>query len=287
MMSHPPAAFMFMALLVFLQGPSDPRTIEVDVNLVNIIATVQDGDGRFVDGLTAGDFRVFEDGREVPVEVFEAHDGLATSLGILVDKSGSSSAVLRSVKSELPGFIQALSPPDDVFVMSFASSVRVIHDVDDDRRRLGGALDRLRAFGTSVLFDALYSGIDEIRQAVHERQALIVLTDGTDNRSNRSYREVIRAAETSMAMLYFIAIGPEILVDRYTLEGLASATGGRVVVTGPGGEVADALNEIRDDLGRQYYLGYHAPPNPGYHTVEVQVPGRAVQIRAREGYRVD
>ncbi len=287
MISFHPAAFLSMALLLPSQGPSDARTIEVDVNLVNIIATVQDGDGRFVDGLTAGDFRVLEDGREVPIEVFEAHDGLATSLGILVDNSGSSSAVLRSVKSELPGFIQALSPRDDVFVMSFASGVRVIHDVDDDRQRLGSALDRLRAFGTSVLFDALYLGIFEVRQAVHERQALIVLTDGTDNRSNRSYREVIRAAETSMAMLYFIAIGPDILVDRYTLEGLASATGGRVVVTGRGGEVADALDEIRNDLGRQYYLGYHASPDPGYHTVEVQVPGRAVEIRAREGYRVD
>ena len=68
---HPLAALLSMALLLPWQGPSDPRTIEVDVNLVNIIATVQDGDGRFVDGLTAGDFRVLEDGREVPVEVFE------------------------------------------------------------------------------------------------------------------------------------------------------------------------------------------------------------------------
>jgi hypothetical protein len=53
-------------------------------------------------------------------------------------------------------------------------------------------------------------------------------------------------------------------------------------------EVGDALEEIRDDLGRQYYIGYHASAEPGYHTIEVQVPERDnVTVRAREGYRVD
>lgn len=281
-----PTPFSIVALFVSLIVPWQ-GTIEVDVNLVNIFATVEDDAGRFVDGLTASDFVVREDGREVPVEVFEDQDDLTTSLGILVDNSGSSSEVLRSVRSGLPEFVRTLPPGDDAFVMSFSTGARLIHDFGDDPKRLGEAIDGLRPFGTSLLFDALSSGVRKVREGEHERQALIVLTDGTDNRSNRSYGEVVLEAETGMVLLYFIGIGPGILVDRYTLEGLASKTGGRVVLLGRDRTVGDALDEIRHDLGRQYYLGYHASAQPGYHTVEVAVPGRAVRVRAREGYRVD
>jgi len=78
-----------------------------------------------------------------------------------------------------------------------------------------------------------------------------------------------------------------ILVDTYTLNGLAAATGGRVVMLRGERSVGEALNEITGVLGRQYYLAYHASSNPGYHQIEVQVPGRSVEVRTREGYRVD
>jgi VWFA-related protein len=273
----------FLLSLLLSQQPA----LKVEVNLVNIFVTVQDEDGRFVDGLRAEDFRVLEDGREQAIEVFETQDDLTTGLGILVDNSGSSGAVLRSVRSGVPQFLRTSGPADDAFVMSFAIGLRLIHDFGDDAAGLPGALDNLRPFGTSVLFDALLSGIRKLRGTSHDRQALIVLTDGNDNRSNRSYSDVVRAAESNMVLLYFIGIGPPILVDSYTLEGLASKTGGRVVLLGREQSVPDALDEIRDDLGRQYYLGYHVSAEPGYHTIEVQVPSRSVDVRAREGYRVD
>ena len=278
-----------LALTTFLLSLLLPQqsTIQVEVNLVNIFVTVQDENGRFVDGLTAEDFRVLEDGSEQPIEVFETQDDLTTGFGILVDNSGSSGAVLRSVRSGVPEFIRTSGPADDAFVMGFAIGLRIIHDFGDDAGGLAGALDNLRPFGTSVLYDALLSGIRKVRGTPLDRQALIVLTDGTDNRSTRSYSDVVRAAESNMVLLYFIGIGPPILVDSYTLEGLASKTGGRVVLLGSEQSVPDALDEIRADLGRQYYLGYHASDDPGYHTIEVQVPGRSVNIRAREGYRVD
>ena len=277
-----PAAAALLALALPLQAP-----IEVDVNLVNIFATVQDLDGGFVDDLGVEDFQVLEDGREVSIELFERHDALTTALGVLVDNSGSSSEVLRSVRAALPEFVRRLGAADRAFVMSFAAGARVIHDFGDADANLAPALDALRPFGTSVLFDALVSGIDTVGEGALDRQTLIVMTDGVDNRSQRSWADVVRRAEMDRVLLYFIAIGPGILVDRYTLEGLASMTGGRVVFLGRERTVADALDEIRDDLARQYYLAYHASVDAGYHTIEVRVPGRPVRVRARDGYRVE
>jgi VWFA-related protein len=263
-------------------------TFEVNVNLINIFVTVQDEAGLFVDDLRAADFQVLEDGVRQPIEVFESHQDLGTGLGILVDNSGSSSEVLRSVRGAVPDFVERLSSGDEAFVVAFGTNLDLVYDFGERAGVLGRALDRLRSFGTSILFDALYTSIEKIAVSNHERQALIVLTDGNDNGSVTTYRDVVAAAEGNMVLLYFVWIGPAVLVDTYTLEGLASKTGGSLVMLGRERALGDALAEIRDDLGRQYYIGYHASSEPGYHTIEVQVPGRdGVRIRARDGYRVD
>ncbi len=263
-------------------------TLEVDVNLINIFVTVQDEAGLFVDDLQATDFRVLEDGAPQPIEVFESHQNVQTGLGILVDNSGSSSEVLRSVRGEVPEFVEGLPSGDDAFVVAFGTNLDLVYDFGEGAGALERALGRLRSYGTSVLFDALYTSIEKISESRHERQALIVLTDGNDNGSVTTYREVVSAAESNMVLLYFVGMGPPVLVDTYTLEGLASKTGGSLVMLGRERALGDALAEIRDDLGRQYYIGYHASSVPGYHTIEVQVPGGdGLRIRARDGYRVD
>lgn len=276
---------VFMA--PFLTAPPQD-TLEVDVNLVNIFVTVQDQNGLFVDNLEAADFRVLEDGVPQRIEVFESHQEVGTGLGLLVDNSGSSSEILRSVRDAVPDFVESLPAGDEAFVVAFGTDLDLVHDFGEGADRLRGALDRLRPYGTSVLFDALYTSIDKIAGSRHERQALIVLTDGNDNGSVTTYMEAVSAAETNMVLLYFVGIGPSVLVDTYTLRGLAAKTGGALVMLGRDRELGDALAEIRDDLWRQYYVGYHASSEPGYHMIEVQVPGREdVTVRARDGYRVD
>lgn len=260
--------------------------LKVDVNLVNVFATVQDEEGRYVGGLSREDFRVVEDGEEVGVEIFETAADLSSSLGILVDNSGSSASILGSIKSGVEGFSQRLAPEDEVFVMSFAIEAEIVHDLQEDISRLPRALDRLRSWGTSVFYDALSLGISKTVEGRHERKALIVLSDGNDNQSQTSYREVVQAAQSNIVLLYFVGIGPRVLLDTYTMDGLASMSGGRVVLMGRDQSISAALENIREELGHQYYLGYHASVESGFHSIEVEVPGRNVTVRTRDGYLV-
>ena len=262
-------------------------TLEVDVNLINVFLTVHDQEGRYVDGLGRDDFQVFEDGEFRPIEVFETADGVQSSLGLLIDNSGSSADILDAVRSGVLDFADGLQPDDEVFVMSFGTDDRVIYDFSDDPRSLGVALDQLEPWGTSVFFDALDSGIRKVADAGNPRKALIVLTDGDDNGSALSYIEVVRAAESRIVMLYFIGMGPPILVDTHTLRGLASMTGGRVVSMGRDESPRDALDEIREDLSRQYYLGYYSSAGEGSHSIRVEVPGADFTVRSREGFVVE
>ena len=161
-------------------------TLQVDVDLVNVFATVQDDEGRYIGDLTPEDFRVFEDDEERPIEIFETTDDLFSSIGVLIDNSGSSADILGSIRSGVEDFSNRLTSEDEIFVMSFAIDAQVVHDFDAEADRLGRALGSLRAWGTSVLFDALYSGINEATAGKHERKALIVLSDGNDNQSEKS-----------------------------------------------------------------------------------------------------
>lgn len=261
-------------------------TLQVDVDLVNVFATVQDDEGRYIGDLTPEDFRVFEDDEERPIEIFETTDDLFSSIGVLIDNSGSSADILGSIRSGVEDFSNRLTSEDEIFVMSFAIDAQVVHDFDAEADRLGRVLGSLRAWGTSVLFDALYLGINEATAGKHERKALIVLSDGNDNQSEKSYREVVQAAQSNMILLYFVGLGPPILIDRHTMEGLASMTGGRVVLLDRDQPVAEALEQIRQELGHQYYLGYHASSEQGFHSIRVEVPERDVTVRARAGYLV-
>lgn len=262
-------------------------TLEVDVDLVNVFLTVHDRDGAYVTGLGGEDFRVFEDGELRTIEMFETGENLPSSVGVLIDNSGSSADTLSAVRSGVLEFSDGLGANDQIFVMSFGTEDRIIQDFDDDRSRLSDALGELRSWGTSVFFDALDSGIRKMAGSVNPRKALIVLSDGEDNRSERTYLEVVRAAESNMVMLYFIGMGPPVLVDRYTLQGLASMSGGRVYLTSGRDSPRGALEAVHEDLSRQYYLGYYSASVPGFHTIRVEVAGTDYTVRAREGYLVE
>jgi Ca-activated chloride channel family protein len=142
----------------------------------------------------------------------------------------------------------------------------------------------MRAYGTSVLYDALLYSLEKVERSDRPRKALIVFTDGNDNGSTVSYTRVVDEAQGSSVLLYFVAIGSRVLLDTHTLESLSESTGGRTLYVGKQENISPALDQLRTELAQQYYLGYYVPRRPGFHRIRVEVPGRNVKIRAKTGY---
>ena len=266
-----------------LQAVSAQRTLTVDVDLVNVVLTVQDSAGQFVTGLTADDFRVYEDGNEQKIAVFEK-ENVASAIGILVDNSLSMVDILPMMKTGLLDFSKHTGSFDELFVMSFGIRVRTIHDVGQPLDRLESRVRGLGVQGTSVLFDALIEGLRKVSGREPERKALLVFTDGIDTASKAGYRDVLLEAQKAGALLYFIPIGSRILIDEHTIDSLAKETGGRVVYLRKSDPIRPVMDDIRQELSRQYYIGYYAGRKPGFHSIRVEVPGRDVRIRAKSGY---
>src|SRR5438552_8356449 len=131
------------------------QTLKVDVNLVNIFATVKDDQGNFVTNLTKDDFRIYEDDQTQDIQIFEKQNKVDSSIGILMDTSGSMVDIMPFMKRGIRDFTRALPKADEFLVVSFGTNVRLVHTSSQPQKHLEDSMASLRAFGTSSLYDGL------------------------------------------------------------------------------------------------------------------------------------
>lgn len=274
---------VLVPLVVFAQ-----QTLKVNVDLVNVFVTAQDEHGGFVNDLTRNDFVVYDDGEPQQISIFEKDRDVHSAVAILLDTSGSTVDILPYERRGLIEFARRIVRPDEYFVVTFGTYVRLIHRSPESNGHLEQALQGVRAYGTSLLFDALLYGLDKVNASDNERKALVVFTDGSDNGSNIEFGRIVRESQLSGALLYFVAIGSPVLVDRHTVESLATESGGRVFYVPKSEQVLPYLEQIHAELGRQYYIGYYTVRKPGFHRIKVDLPGkRDIRIRTKSGYLVN
>lgn len=260
------------------------QTLKVDVNLVNVFATVKDAHGDFVTNLSKDDFRIYDDDQPQDIQVFEKQNKVDSAIGILLDTSGSMVDIIPYMKRGVRDFARVLPKKDDLFLVSFGIKVLMLHASTQPEKQLEDSLNSLRAYGTSLLFDGLLYSMEQVEKFDHPRKALIVFTDGEDNGSTVSHSRVVQEAQRSAVLLYFVAIGSPVLVDSHTLESLSDVSGGRTFYVPKRDSVGPIMDQIHTELGQQYYLGYYVERRPGSHRIRLEVPGRDLRIRAKTGY---
>jgi len=282
-MQQPPI-LEFTILLSLLASVIYGQNLKVDVNLVNVFATVKDDRGNFITDLSKEDFRVYDDDQLQDVRVFEKQDKVDSSIGLLMDASGSMVDIIPYMRRGVRDFTRAISKNDDFFLVSFGTAVKLLHTSKQSVKHLEESLAGLRAWGTSSLYDGLLYSMEKVEKSDRPRKALITFTDGNDNGSNITHARVVQEIQESAVLLYFVAIGSAVLVDAHTLESLSDISGGRTFYVPKQDTIAPVLEEIRTELGHQYYLGYYVPHRAGFHHIRVEVPGRNLKIRAKTGY---
>ena len=260
------------------------QTLKVNVNLVNVFVTVKDDRGNFVSNLSKEDFRVYDDDQPQSVQIFEKQDKVESSIGILLDTSGSMVDIIPYMRRGVRDFARVLPKRDEFFLVSFDIKVILLHSPTQSQKHLEDTLSGLRAFGTSSLFDGLLYSMEQVEKSDHPRKALIVFTDGEDNGSSVSHSRVVEEAQRSAVLLYFVAIGSPVLIDTHTLESLSEVSGGRTFYVPKQDAIAPIMEQIHTELGQQYYLGYYVERRPGSHRIRVEIPGRDLKIRAKTGY---
>lgn len=259
----------------------------VDVDVVQVTATVTDDKGGFVRTLTQDSFRVHEDEVLQEITAFTS-ENIPLEITVAIDVSYSMSPAMPVVKQAVKKFLAALRPADKVTVLGFNDSVFTVArpTVALDARLK--AVDRMAAWGSTALYDVVIHALDRLGKQPG-RRALVLFTDGEDMSSRAPLEIAERRLEASDAMLYAIgqgkAAGSRAL--KTILERLAAKSGGRAFFKDLD-ELDAVFAAIVDELSNQYLLGYvpkDLARDGRWRKIRVEAPGRDVKIRTRQGYR--
>jgi Ca-activated chloride channel family protein len=270
--------------------------IRMNVDMVLVPVTVTDPMNRLVTGLEQEDFQIFEGNAQQKIATFASEDA-PVSIGIIFDLSGSMSSKLIRARESILQFIKTANPQDEFFVIGFNDRPELIEDFTSTVEDIQARLATVRSGHRTALLDAIYYGLVKMKDARHERKALLVVSDGGDNRSRYTEGEVRSQVREGDVEMYAIGIfdpaaatpeergGPQLLND------LSEETGGRLFRVDDLAEMGDIAEKISTELRNQYVIGYR-PKNLSrdgkWRKVKVKVnPPQGLPpltIHARTGY---
>ena len=282
-------------------GSADRMTphIRVNADLVLIPVMVTDHRDRLITGLERGHFRVYEDKVEQAITHFAADD-VPVSISLVFDCSGSMGAKLAKSKAAVKEFLRAANPEDEFALIQFSDGAQIVSPFTTRTEEIQNRLLYLQSRGRTALLDAIYLALDDMKNAKHARKAILIISDGGDNSSRYSAREVKRRVREADVQIYSIGIMESVMGRTRTLEemdgpalldDIAKQTGGRLFEVGDLNELSDVATKIGAALRNQYVLGY-APAEPKhdgkYHRIQVKItrPAGVPPLRAsfRTGY---
>ncbi len=300
---------LFLSLLAAGQGTSadaqaTPAGVDQDaattivktVNEVNVVFTVTDKHGRFVNNLKREDFKILDDNKPAAaVSSFRSETDLPLRVGLLIDASSSIRDRFKFEQEAAIEFLNQIVRPrsDQAFVLGFDSVAEVTQDFTDDTDRLAHGIHMLRPGGGTALYDALYSACHErlarARSAGTMRRAIILLSDGEDNQSRFTREQAVQEAQRTEVIVYAISTNISGIKTRgdKVLEYFANATGGRVFFPLKLDDVATAFRQIEAELRSQYAVSYR-PANlvadGRFRAISIESLRKGLRVRCRRGY---
>ncbi len=261
----------------------EPR-IRVEVNLVNLLTSVLDKQGRPVLDLPKEAFEVYEEGVKQTIELFEAETNQPLDLALMVDSSLSAVKELKFEREAAAHFIrQVVRPGDRLAVFQFAETVVQLGEFSGEVPALQAAVRRIEPGAGTALYDAIYLGAQALeRRPAGRRRVIVLVTDAGETTSSTSFDDARRVALRSEAMLYTILIRPvksesgRNTAGEHALVTITDATGGAMYYPDRMEELDGIFDRIDRELRTQYRLGYYPklrPPAGSLRRVEVRVAG--------------
>jgi Ca-activated chloride channel family protein len=267
-------------------------SLRIDVNEVTIPVTVTDISGQPVTGLPSEAFHIFEDGVEQP-KAHLSQDDAPLSIGLLFDASASMKAKLDQSRQAVVQLLKTSMPGDEFFLVDFNDSAQLLSRFTSDPADIESAMAAIEPQGWTALLDSIYLSLNQMKHARNSRRVLVILSDGGDNDSRFTEREVRSMLRESDASLYAIGITGPIIggSDLKLLRNLAEETGGHLFPIKSPSQLPEAMSKLSKALREQYHLAYsssNAARDGKYRRVLVKItppPGfPRLHLSWRNGY---
>jgi len=289
-----------LGALVAGQEPAPP-TFKAGVDLVSVSVVVKNHKGKPVTGLSRKDFELFDSGRIRDIADFRS-DLSAVSVAVLLDTSGSMHIsgkwdAARDAVSKLAAELE--SGRDHIALFAFDNELHVIQPFTTSPDAIVTAMGKVKPWGSTAMFDAVSETGKKLAEEGGMRRAIVVVTDGLDNRSHLDATDVSAAASAIDVPVYsFVVSSPldktnegiasesgALTKSRGTLDDLSRWTGGGAYISATPLETAAAVRQIVTELRHQYVISFESGASAGWHPLLVRVhEGNDFVVRTRSGY---
>jgi Ca-activated chloride channel homolog len=268
---------LLTTLPAYAQSPPGARVTQVDASAfpnMKIYVSVTDAAGKPVAGLTARDFTLAEDGQPVTIGEFVGGGAGAISTVLVVDRSGSmqENGKMAGAKAAAQAFVRQMRPGDQTAVIAFATDAQLVQPFTADATLLDRAIRRVRADGSTALYDSLIAGVDQLK-GLSGRRALLLLTDGRDMlsmddpspASRASLDQAIAAAVKAGISVQVIGLGDRDTadlrggIDENVLRRIADESGGAYFYTPNADQLADLYRRLSAGMQQEYTMTYRSP----------------------------
>lgn len=189
-------------------------------------------------------------------------------LVLVVDRSSSIETAMPDIKKAAAVLVESLAGPVNIAILSFGSDIDINHDFSGDKKSLNSAIGKIRPWGGTALFDAMYEACEELntKAGLNDLKTIVCLTDGQDstpsgrNRLSRHEpQEVTKSALDKNIRVICLGLGDDI--DGEFLSSIASETGSWYLQTATSDQLSDLCDKLstRLKLKKHYRLSYNSP----------------------------
>ena len=292
MMKYKTLLLIFCLMTTLLQGQDTVFKLNVNVDLTEVHVNVTDEQDRPVGNLKKEHFRIYEDKAEQSITVFK-HEDIPVSLGLVIDNSRSIEPRKQRLDSAALSFVRKGNAEDETFVVHFDDTAKLNREFTDSIPLLEETLSGMKPYGQTAIYDALVLALEHMQQAKHTKRAILLITDGIDNASTHTLKEVLEALRRTSVAVYTVGLlsvsGGQKAED--DLIKIAETSGGRAFFPSSVEEARANMERVARDLREQYTLGYfptNGNRNGNWRSIRVEVvppAGFPKTAKLRPSYR--
>lgn len=256
--------------------------LRIDSDLVLVPVLVTDSENRLVTGLEKEHFKLYDNKVEQVITHFAREDA-PVSIGLVFDCSGSMGPKLQKSRAAVAEFIRTANPDDEFSLVTFSDRPRLLANFGTAAAEIENRLLFIQSRGETALLDAIYLSMSEMKNARHARKAILIISDGGDNASRYTSRELKNWVREADVQIYSIGIfeppglrgrSVEELNGPALLDEIAHETGGRLFEVYNLDDLRGIATKISSALRNQYILGFSpaAERDGKYHRIQVKIP---------------
>src|SRR4051812_7462390 len=270
--------------VVFVNAPENMA--EVEINYVELYASVLDREKRPVQGLTQKDFAVTEDGVKQEINRFERVTDLPIHAAVTLDISASMEKSLEKARTAALQFLQGtVKPKDRAAVVTFNDHPNLTVKFTNDVPALATGLAGLKAERGTALYDSIIFTLYYFT-GIKGQRAMLLLTDGKDEGSRFSFDDAMEYARRAGVTIYAIGLGDD--PDKRKLEKISAETGGRAFFLKSVDELAGIYATIEEELRSQYLIAYQSTNTTSggntFRSVDLKVNKPGLEAKTIRGY---